>query len=503
MVNYPEIVIDKPKGYTDSERYLNRVCNDTFLSLWTYPSPTNANGKELCDLLVVFKNNVIIFSDKDCDFQDDGDIEMAWVRWYKKAIIKSSSQLYGAERELKRNPDKVFLDNKMKILFPLTIPPKDEIRVYRIAVARGAKEACVKFYSGGSGSLMMIHCEESIPVKPFTICNKDFNKGFVHVFDETTFDIVLRTLDTIADFIDYLDKKEEFFNDCEYLSYCGEEELLARFLTNIDENERHCFITNNKIQPKYRIHIDEGIWGEVQEKFQFGFQVPENQISYVWDTIIERFAHHIMNGTSRILSHPDIDSQSRIFSYLANESRLRRRQLARALVGIVNEPQPTRNLDDVPVKHRVSTPSREGDPFYAFVVVGRTANQTDDDYREHRMRYLEAYIQRIKLENAHDSPVIGIAVSNMYPADSSEDIVLIDSENWNDEHKAIAEETVKTFKEMGMWNAQRKLSYYTDYEFPNSSPKIKTYKGSDRNKPCPCGSGKKLKQCCIRGMALM
>jgi len=67
-VNYPQMIINKPIGNTDSERYLNRVCNDTFLSLWTYPSPTNADGKELCDLVVVFRNNVIIFSDKDCDF---------------------------------------------------------------------------------------------------------------------------------------------------------------------------------------------------------------------------------------------------------------------------------------------------------------------------------------------------------------------------------------------------------------------------------------------------
>jgi uncharacterized protein YchJ len=125
-------------------------------------------------------------------------------------------------------------------------------------------------------------------------------------------------------------------------------------------------------------------------------------------------------------------------------------------------------------------------------------NQSDDEYREYRARYLETYVQRIKLKNAKDSAVVGIAVSDKYPADSSEDIVLIDSENWNDEHKAEAEKTVENFKETGIWNTKRTLYQYTDYEYPLESPEVKVYKGRDRNKPCLCGSGKKLKKCCMQ-----
>lgn len=266
MVNYPQMIVDKPTGHTDSERYLNSVCNDTFLSLWTYPSPTNTDGKELCDLLVVFRNSVIIFSDKDCNFQDDGNIKIAWDRWYKKAIIKSANQLYGAEREIIRNPDKIFLDSKKQTPFPLDIPSKEEMRVYRVAVARGAKDACIKYNNGGSGSLIMLNTDDVVSVAPFTIFHSDFKKGFVHVFDEITFDIILKTLDTITDFIDYLEKKEKFFADCEFLSYCGEEDLLARYLTNLDEKDKHCFISKLEIQPKYRIFIDEGLWEEIQDK---------------------------------------------------------------------------------------------------------------------------------------------------------------------------------------------------------------------------------------------
>ena len=42
---------------------------------------------------------------------------------------------------------------------------------------------------------------------PFTIGNLDPQKGYVHVFDDTTLNIVMSTLDTITDFTAYLSKK--------------------------------------------------------------------------------------------------------------------------------------------------------------------------------------------------------------------------------------------------------------------------------------------------------
>ncbi|HDL8215821.1 TPA: hypothetical protein PXQ72_000351, partial [Yersinia enterocolitica] len=72
--------IIKQDGFNESERYLANLCEKTFLSLWSYPNvytnegkkSANGDGKELCDLLVVFGNHVIIFSDKDISFKDSG-----------------------------------------------------------------------------------------------------------------------------------------------------------------------------------------------------------------------------------------------------------------------------------------------------------------------------------------------------------------------------------------------------------------------------------------------
>jgi hypothetical protein len=44
--------------------------------------------------------------------------------------------------------------------------------------------------------------------QPFTIGQIDVDRGFVHIFDDTTLDIVLGTLDTISDFTHYPMEKE-------------------------------------------------------------------------------------------------------------------------------------------------------------------------------------------------------------------------------------------------------------------------------------------------------
>ena len=85
------------EGTTDSERALTRLARKAFLSLWSYPnvysdegrSRGTGDGKELVDLLVVFGDNVLLFSDKHCKYQTDTDVKVAWPRWYKRARVNS------------------------------------------------------------------------------------------------------------------------------------------------------------------------------------------------------------------------------------------------------------------------------------------------------------------------------------------------------------------------------------------------------------------------------
>ncbi len=121
--------VAKSAPITLSERYLETLSARSFLSLWSYPRifRDQHNGKEICDLLVVFSDNVIIFSDKHCSYKDTGRPSIDWTRWYGKAIADSARQIWGAERWIKQNPQRLFLDQRCQKVFPLVIGPRGSI----------------------------------------------------------------------------------------------------------------------------------------------------------------------------------------------------------------------------------------------------------------------------------------------------------------------------------------------------------------------------------------
>ena len=217
-VNYPETIIRKSSGLNSSEEYVSELCNSTFLSFWSYPNVMKSDSKELCDLLVVFQNHVLIFSDKNYSFTKSNDIKVSWSRWYKKAVLGAAKQIYGAERWLFSNPNSIFLDSKCTQPFPFQIPKQEDAIVHRIVIAQGASDDCQE-YCGGTGSLVLdsrivgdAHLNHA-DCLPFAVGQVNPDKGYVHVFDDVTLGIVMQTLDTVSDFVTYLAKKERFFDE--------------------------------------------------------------------------------------------------------------------------------------------------------------------------------------------------------------------------------------------------------------------------------------------------
>ena len=102
--------VTRSEGTTPSEKYLKKLCDRSFLSLWSYPSvfrdqgrtKGKGDGKEVADLLVVFENHVIVFSDKHIHFENTNDIVVGWSRWFRKAVLKSAQQTWGAERWIRQ-----------------------------------------------------------------------------------------------------------------------------------------------------------------------------------------------------------------------------------------------------------------------------------------------------------------------------------------------------------------------------------------------------------------
>jgi len=115
------MVIPKSVGSTTTEKLLAELCDRTFLKLWSYPNPFKDDGKEFCDLLVVFEDHVIIFFDRESHHLDKllNDPELAWKRWKRNAVDAQILTANGAERYLKSGR-KLYLDSAGTVPLPIS-----------------------------------------------------------------------------------------------------------------------------------------------------------------------------------------------------------------------------------------------------------------------------------------------------------------------------------------------------------------------------------------------
>ena len=236
----------------DSPRPRNNLAalaDKIFLNLWTYPNLFGSAGKELCDLLVVCGDDILIFSDKSIHWSSGADVKVAWPRWYRKAIGKSAAQINGAARYLRDHADQLFLDAACKERFPFTLPPAERRRVHLIAVALGASEACAKYGKESPGYFAIDpalkgddHTNTGAEgFKPFAIGDVQPDGGFIHVFNEPALELLTRELDTVTDFARYLMRRERIIRSGHLSPVAGEHDLLAQYLISGGPDEEHDF----------------------------------------------------------------------------------------------------------------------------------------------------------------------------------------------------------------------------------------------------------------------
>lgn len=490
----PSNKIVRSEGITKAERYLKTLCERTFLSMWSYAGVYNdkANGQEVCDLLVVFDNHIIIFSDKDCEFLNSGNIELDWKRWYKKAVKKSADQVYGAERWIINHPNRLFLDQTCKTPFPIDLPSAGKAKVHRIVVAHSAAAKCAELL-GGSGSLMI---DTGIvgDSKLFTIGAVEESKAYVHVLDDTTLDILLNTLDTISDFIAYLEKKEKLLTGKTTIISTGEEELLAHYLKNLNKNGEHDFVYKDDIN-KFDVFFldDECTWTNFLNNSQRKAQIDANQISYVWDALIETFAKHILAGTSIHFGglQRSVPEREKVLRFMASEPRTRRRFLAKTLLDFI------RNTDKNKRATRTLKSLNPNEPFYVFLLFPLEEYMEYEKYREVRGVLLEKYLAITKLNHPEAKHIIGIATETGRGATGSEDAAYLDASSWTAENEVYAKDSEAELRELGLLGVQKEFRE-TVKEYPYKTKEIqdfRNFKGRTKNLPCPCGSGRKYKKC--------
>lgn len=481
--------IQKSEGVTPTERLLARLCDGTFLKIWAYPNPFKADGKELCDLLVVFENDIFIFFDRESRRLDDNskDFLVVWKRWEKEVITKQIATSKGAEKYL-RNGGSIFLDAKATIPFPIKFST-DKMRVHKIVVAHGAEDACKKQSPDNVyGSLAICYAEHHPDgTMPFMVhLNKD---DPVHVFDGFNLEIVLKERDTIHDFRAYLRTKEEAISKYEILMYCGEEDLLAHYFRSFDEKKK-AYIIGPKDGNYNGVVIPEGEWKAFIESKPYKIRKKADESSYMWDRLLQLTGQNALDGTLRTTAS-DWYNQPNALLEMAKEPRFIRRAFADRMKLAFEK-----FSDDGTRSSRLLSffPSYYPGTRYALL---QFHNPEKDDYEKYRMQRSELLkIACGVVRNRDDTitKVVGIAIdAPKHSENNSEDFILLECANWPQERRDEYEQANKPWKFLESKNRHVEMLHAS--EFPDEQNQTGK-KRIARNAKCPCKSGRKYKNCC-------
>jgi hypothetical protein len=262
-----------------AEKVVHDLAAESFFTDWCYPNPQLADGKELCDLLVVFDHVAIIIQVKNLKLNEGG-------RYNRKEVDKNIRQLSGALRRLINDRRPITLANPRRGVE--TLAPSAIEETYLLSVLAGEGEDCF----------------------PAMEAVKDKS---AHVFTGEFLEIVLSELDTISDFVGYLRAKEALLQNLpQLLILGGEEELLAIYLLN---NR-----TFGELTKAMMAVVDEGSWAMLQQRPDYIAKKREDEVSYGWDNLID----HAHEGGS-----PEYELLAR---EMARPNRFERRCLAKAFL---------------------------------------------------------------------------------------------------------------------------------------------------------------------------
>lgn len=490
--------IRKGLGVTESERRVAELCQGTFLSLWSYPSVyrdqragERTEGKELCDVLVVFDNHVVIFSDKFCKFPSSGDLDLDWKRWHRRAIQDSAKQLWGAERWLRTHPDRVFLDRGCTQAFPVPIPDPSVANYHLVVVAHGVVPLARKAL-GGSGGLVVTNLVkgDQLSAKPFTAGDLDPQRTFVHVFDDLALPITLSVFDTIADLVHYLDAREKLLRSSARILARSEQELVAVFRSPFSPGAEE--MSFPQVAAGDDVFVDEGRWDELISSTWWQSEVVQENVSYAWDHLIESFAGHTLNDT-RQFAYPREDFQTSeiLLRFLAREPRTRRRVLGQSWLDALLKSVEGEMFT------RWHPPANPDDVHYVFLYFPRQPERPYEEYRTGRRNALEACCRIAKLRHPESKHIVGIATeSGQNHYRRAEDAMYLDASEWTDDDQAEAE---MLRDKLGFSKTYSPVVLNTAEITSHAAEVTERMKQSVENSPCYCGSNRLYRDCHAKG----
>jgi gamma-glutamylcyclotransferase (GGCT)/AIG2-like uncharacterized protein YtfP len=348
----------------NAEEFIHELSKKTFFEDWCYLNPKFFDGKELCDVLILFEDILIIWQIKD--------LKLKKGKYDKGEVEKNLRQLCGAKRMLLEAKKPINLVNSKR---EETFSPEKIKKVYLISALVGEGE---DYYS-------------------FAELKKE---NQIHTFTRKFSEIVLEELDTIKDFIRYLEEKEKLISKNTKINISGgEEEFLSYYLRN-EKSFSELFKAG-------LIIISEGLWEDFQKKEEYKLKKEEDKISYIWDEII-RFSHSCGENYEIVAQE------------LAKPDRFERRQLSKAFFDAC----------------KIADKQKEMNVFRRFVKMeGITfCFMMKDGDREIRRNLLQATSFVSRGLNPENNKVLGIATEMTNSPLRSYDFCLMDFPEWSEEN---------------------------------------------------------------------
>jgi hypothetical protein len=400
---------------TASEAYLHALAERTFLKVWAIPNPFRAPGKEISDLVVVFGNDTIIFSDKSCRYDPVADPDVAWRRWRRQAIDASISQLGGALRQLSSGDTGIYLDAKAAADSPVKMADPADRRFHMVAIARPDTDPTKR--PPGCKDLV---CVGRASGRPFEVEPQSVGGSVVHVFDGAAIDLLLGQLDTAPDFIAYLAAREQAIRVAGDYAF-READLLAEAVMNWSAG------SGLTAAVPALSNVRQGAWAAYARSERAAQTQRLNLPSRSIDNLIEHF--HSAYRTGSLLSGPlpAFERHEVALRLLAAESRFARRMIVAPLYDIREEKDQA-----VPWLATVPSPSRSGLRYVWLSYPDPPATIASREFERVVDRHLAMAILQTRSHFPADL-IVGISVPNAAATENVYGIKVFDGSHWTDD----------------------------------------------------------------------
>jgi hypothetical protein len=272
--------------------------------------------------------------------------------------------------------------------------------------------------------------------------------------DEVTIEIAMRDLDTLTDLTDYLSKKERLVRSGQLISAAGEEELIAEYMTRMNESGVHDFTRpdGKAWRENDRVTYDEGHYATLTTNAQYLQKKKADQISYVWDRLITLFTDPILSGTSVVPAGQPADVQSLEVAVreMALLSRFERRLYGKAFLEALEQGQGRHRFMRAVLPGKTETKPRTGFFIVTLAVPDFELKGGYEQYRGVRLNILETYAYELLRQQPLFSRIVGIAAEPKPPVGqspgSSEDLICLERPHaWTQDLLDGLEERKKAF----------------------------------------------------------